>query len=212
MLKNTRCYLIGAMDRTENGRQWRETMQNFLESMGVQVFNPYSKPTDRAIENAETLNLRKKFVEEENWDKVSRIMKEIRRYDLRMVDLSDFVVVYLNMDDKPFGTIYEMNLANQQRKPVLVVSEGGKKNAPLWLFAEIPHKYIFDNFEDLKTYLIGVNHGMDSENPRWKVFQFPSKASKKAPGCPINKSEGQKRVQSHTCLPSVLKWLLGLFK
>lgn len=212
MLKNTRCYLIGPMDRTENGRTWRETMQGFLEDLGVQVFNPYAKPTDKAIENAETLNLRKKHVEEENWDEVSRIMKEIRRYDLRMVDLSDFVIVYLNMDDKPFGTIYEMNLANQQRKPVLVVSEGGKRNAPLWLFAEIPYEYIFENFEDLKTYLLGVNQGLDSENPRWKVFQFPSKGPKTASECPINKSEGQKRVQSRSVLQSVLKRLPGLFK
>lgn len=175
MLKNTRCYLIGPMDRTNNGRAWRENMQEWLEALGVQVFNPYAKPTDKAIENAETLKLREKYVQEENWDMVVQIMKEIRRYDLRMVDLSDFVIVYLDMEAYPYGTIIEANLANQQKKPVLVVSAGGKKNAPLWLFSEIPHKYIFNNFDELKSYLTWVNQVGDSDNPRWKVFQFPSK-------------------------------------
>ena len=176
-LKNTRCYLIGPMDRTNNGHVWRESMQKWLEGFGVQVFNPYKKPTDKAIENADTLALRGKYVIEEKWEAVAKQMKEIRRYDLRMVDLSDFVIVYLNMDEKPLGTIFELNLANQQKKPVLVVSEGGKKNAPLWLFAEIPHQYIFENFEDLKNYLAWVNEGGDSSNPRWKLFTFPSSSN-----------------------------------
>ena len=175
LLQDTRCYLIGAMDRTKNGRGWRENMQGWLEGLGVQVFNPYNKPTDKAIENAETLRLRERYVEEENWEGVAQVMKEIRRYDLRMVDLSDFVIVHLDMNDKPCGTWFELNLANQQKKPVLVVSAGGKKSAPLWLFAEIPHEYIFNNFDELKTYLLGVNQGEDSGNPRWKLFRFPSK-------------------------------------
>ena len=35
-------------------------------------------------------------------------MKEIVHMDLRMVDVSDFVIVYLDMDARPFGTIHEL--------------------------------------------------------------------------------------------------------
>ena len=72
-------------------------------------------------------------------------MKEIVHMDLRMVDISDFVIVYLDPASRPFGTIHELLNSLHQRKPTLVVVEGGRANASNWLFGIMNYnEFMFD--------------------------------------------------------------------
>jgi hypothetical protein len=99
-------------------------------------------------------------------------MKEIVHMDLRMVDVSDFVIVYLDMDARPFGTVHELILSLNQRKPTLVVIEGGRVNASNWLFGIMDYNFMFDNFDELQVFLDQIDSGNTiGDLSRWVFFE-----------------------------------------
>lgn len=137
-LKGTRAYLSGPMDfvsnrATEKRCGWRVRMKAYLQSLGVTVFDPWEKPRVRGlheygIEDTKTINRR------DTWSfdatkKGSKQRAELAEYfwetmhiDLRMVDLSDFVVAYCPTNIYSVGTVHEIVVAREQHKPVLLVS------------------------------------------------------------------------------------------
>ena len=61
-LNNQRVYLAGAMDRVaDRGMGWRDSITPFLESLGIVVFNPISKPTDIGLEDHDTHQIKTKL-------------------------------------------------------------------------------------------------------------------------------------------------------
>jgi hypothetical protein len=99
------------------------------------------------------------------------MMKVIRRVDLRLVDISDFLIVNLNLDIHPCGTYEEIFTANRCKKPILIHMEQGKNNAPDWIFGTVPHQMIFSRWDDLKSYLIHINKDENIESyKRWQFF------------------------------------------
>ena len=98
-------------------------------------------------------------------------MRDIVHVDLRMVDVSDGVIVYLDPETPMCGTYHELINALQQRKPTLVVVEGGKKKAPNWLFGIMNFNFMFDSFDDLKTFLKQIDEGIiTADLSRWVFF------------------------------------------
>jgi nucleoside 2-deoxyribosyltransferase len=173
-LKNQRVYLAGAMDRViDRGNGWRDNITPFLESLGVVVFNPIKKPTKLGKEDAETHEYKTKLKYDQNYDALSSVMKTIRGVDLRLVDISDFLIVNLDLDVHPCGTYEEIFLANRSKKPVVVHMEQGKQNAPDWLFGTIPHQMIFSSWDELKNYLQYIDgyNNIEHHN-RWRFFDI----------------------------------------
>lgn len=173
-LKNQRVYLAGAMDRVvDRGVIWRDYITPFLEEMGIVVFNPIKKPTTMGAEDATTQEIKIKLKDQKKYEELSDIMKEIRSTDLRLVDISDFLIVNLNLDTHPCGTYEEIFLANRSKKPIIVHVEQGKKKTPDWLFGTIPHSMIFSNWEEIKTYLKHINFDeFIVTHNRWKFFNY----------------------------------------
>jgi nucleoside 2-deoxyribosyltransferase len=173
-LKNQRVYLAGAMDRVaDRGSGWRDNITPFLESLGIIVFNPIKKPSTVGIEDEDTHKLKTQLKSEEKYDELSTVMKSIRSVDLRLVDISDFLIVNLDLDVHPCGTYEEIFLANRQKKPIIIHMVQGKQNAPDWLFGTIPHKMIFSSWEQIKSYLetINTSEKIDTYN-RWYFFNI----------------------------------------
>ena len=171
-LKNQRVYLAGAMDRVaDRGSGWRDDITPFLENLGVIVFNPIKKPTIVGQEDEQTHKYKIKLKLENNYDELSHLMKVIRSVDLRLVDISDFLIVNLDLDIHPCGTYEEIFWANRQKKPIIVHMVQGKQSAPDWLFGTIPHEMIFSSWDQVKEYLIHINSWseIDSHN-RWYFF------------------------------------------
>lgn len=171
-LKNQRVYLAGAMDRVaDRGATWRDNITPFLEQLGIVVFNPICKPTDVGLEDSDTHQIKSKLKQMERYDELTAMMKTIRAVDLRLVDISDFLIVNLDLDIHPCGTYEEIFWANRQKKPIIVHMVQGKNKTPDWLFGTIPHQTIFSNWEEIKNYL---NHINCSENidthRRWYFF------------------------------------------
>jgi nucleoside 2-deoxyribosyltransferase len=171
-LNNQRVYLAGAMDRVaDRGNGWRDNITPFLENLGVVVFNPIKKPTTVGVEDFATHQLKQKLKSEQNYDELSQLMKTIRSVDLRLVDISDFLIVNLDLDIHPCGTYEEIFWANRQKKPIIVHMVQGKQSAPDWLFGTIPHKMIFSSWEDLKIYLLSIHTNSEIQTfNRWYFF------------------------------------------
>jgi len=171
-LHNQRVYLAGAMDRVaDRGNGWRDNITPFLEDLNIVVFNPIKKPTIIGQEDDRTHKYKLKLKAEKNYDELSQLMKVIRSVDLRLVDISDFLIVNLDLDIHPCGTYEEIFWANRQKKPIIVHMVQGKQSAPDWLFGTIPHQMIFSSWADVKNYLLDINNKAEIINyNRWYFF------------------------------------------
>jgi nucleoside 2-deoxyribosyltransferase len=171
-LINQRVYLAGAMDRVKDrGNGWRDSITPFLEELGVIVFNPIKKPTSIGQEDEAVHALKKYLKNNRKYDDLSKIMKQIRSVDLRLVDISDFLIVNLDLDIHPCGTYEEIFWANRQKKPIIVHMEQGKQSAPDWLFGTIPHEMIFSSWHDIKEYLLTIHNNPEINTfNRWYFF------------------------------------------
>lgn len=173
-LKNQRTYLAGAIDRVyDKGRGWREEISPFLESLGVVVFNPITKPTEIGLEDNDAHMIKSKLKKQKRYDELSSMMKVIRSVDLRLVDISDFLIVNLDLNIHPCGTYEEIFWANRQKKPIIIHMVQGKEHTPDWLLGTVPHQMIYSDWNDIYEYLEHIN---SSENfntyNRWYFFNL----------------------------------------
>jgi hypothetical protein len=176
------CYACGAMDRVpDGGVGWRQDIKPFINSLGVGFLDPCDKPISMAEETPESRQERERQKEAGEYDRMSQDMKEIRGIDLRMVDISHFLVVNINLEHYACGTIEEITTANLQRKPILIHVTQGKRHCPDWLIGMLGprgHDMIFDTWEEMKDYLNVIAYGTDEEadllnrHRRWVFFDF----------------------------------------
>tara|TARA_A100001391_G_scaffold172537_1_gene134055 strand:+ start:786 stop:1421 length:636 start_codon:yes stop_codon:yes gene_type:complete len=173
-LEGLRCYLAGPIDAADDdGVGWRKDATKWLKARGVKVLDPCDKPISYA-EYKEIDTEKQKMMElKENgrYFELSQRMREIAHVDLRMTDISDFLIVYLNPNITMFGTIHELINSLNQKKPTLVVVEGGKRCASNWLFGIMDFNFIFDSFEELYDFLGLIDtEAIQANLSRWVFF------------------------------------------
>jgi len=175
-LKYCRFYCCGPMDHAlDRGRGWRDDITPFLNSISIITLDPGKKPVDNETsEDIANVDKRKLLLSNEKYDELSTIMRPIRNTDLRMIDICDAVIAYLDFDVAMCGTWEEIFISNRQKKPILIVCKQGKNRIPPWMFAVHPHKTFFNSFEELKHYIIRVNNGEDNDTlgGRWCWFNY----------------------------------------
>jgi hypothetical protein len=155
------------------GVVWRQRIQTDLADLGVHWLDPTNKPCRVAVEDTECRAIRQRQKERGDWGRVSQSMAEIRRIDLRLVDISDFLIIYLDKNNSGVGTFFEMSRANFQNKPLIVMSEGGKERAPDWLFGLGITSTIFGDWSELYHYLRSINGDCFYDDmDRWQFFNF----------------------------------------
>jgi len=171
-LNGVRLYMSGAIDRVPDEEMgethWRNVLTPWLEERGVSVLDPCHKPIDIGLEDEPRRKLRREAKARGDWAAVEAD-RIIRKVDLRMVDISDAVIAYLDMDHKPCGTFEEIFLAISQRKIVMIVTKGGKAATPDWIFWACGSNLIFENFYELKEYLHQVDQNIVVDD-RWMIF------------------------------------------
>lgn len=169
-----RSYLVGAMDRApDGGREWRDYISEKLKEIGVIPLNPCDKPIDIGFERLEDRQYRQQLKANNNYEELAKQVKLLRIVDLRMVDMADFIICYLDVDVHACGTYEELFWANRLKNPVLIVCKQGKSHAPDWLFGTIPHQHIFDDFDTLLKYLHHVAFDEKVEHmKRWMFFNY----------------------------------------
>ena len=173
-LKGMRGYLGGAMEFVGDlGVEWRRMLIEDTKKLGILWLDPTNKPIDIGIEDIENHEARKKLKKERHWDEVANTMKIIRCVDLRMVDISDFLIINLDIDVHTSGTYEELYLANRQKKPIILHIKQGKESCPDWLFATLPHQMIFSTWFGVLDYLEHINSDPIIEHrKRWYFFTF----------------------------------------
>ncbi len=138
LLRGARVYLSGPMDfvasrEEEAAKGWRTRIGQRLRELGVIVFDPWQKPEARGLygfgkETVESAKAREAwtFADSPAGSKARAKLTghywETLHIDLRMVDTADFLVAYCPTSIYSVGTVHEIALARQQRKPVLFVS------------------------------------------------------------------------------------------
>ena len=171
LLRGTRCYLVGHMQYAE-GQSWRDWIQPKLENIGITVFNPYKNNyVENIDEGTHTRDIMLKELEEGKYDVVTEKMKTIRSYDLALVDKSDFIISFIIPKIASWGSQEEITLANRQKKPLFMAVEGGKQEASLWHFAQVPHEYIFGSVEDIFGEIEKIDKGEKyPDSSRWRLL------------------------------------------
>ncbi|MGH9277203.1 MAG: hypothetical protein ACRD12_03725 [Acidimicrobiales bacterium] len=139
LLRGTTVYLSGPMDfvmcrEEERANGWRSRVSDVLQSWGVRVLDPWFKPIVRSQGREYGIEDETTTEERQKWDfaatqraaharaDVAGAFWPVMHLDLRMVDLSDFVVACCPTNLYSVGTPHEIVVARQQRKPVLLVS------------------------------------------------------------------------------------------
>lgn len=170
VLDNCVLYLAGPINfAPDNGRNWRSEFKHKALQKGCKftILDPTDKPTGLGEHVNEERDYAEVFRENEQWDDLTKYVKRYRRIDLRMVDLSDIFIMYVNVDIHTCGTYQEMTFAESQRKPILAIIHGGKKKAPDWLFAVVNHNEMFATVDECVNYLTSINTNMIGVDERW---------------------------------------------
>jgi len=169
-----RSYLIGAMDRVaDRGMGWRRRFTPFLSNLGVVVLDPSNKPINIGTETEEACKYREELFQNKQYDEYSREVRLMRVVDLRMVDMSDFVIFNVDIDVHACGSYEESFWSNRLKNPVLIHCEQGKKNAPRWMFGAFPHQHIFSTWAELQAYLVHVHTATEIDTmKRWMFFDY----------------------------------------
>ena len=106
------------------------------------------------------------------YNDVTKRMKQIRSYDLNLVDRSDFIVAHLLPDVASWGSAEELVTAVRMKKPIFISMEGGKKKTPLWMMGMIPHRYIYDSIEEILDMLNKIDSGeKEIDSDRWRLLR-----------------------------------------
>lgn len=165
------CYLCGPIDNAiDGGRGWRESIKPRLKELGLLIFDPTNKKIASLSENEENLQKRRELKIAGNYEELRRLGIPIRHADLRAVDLASFLIVYLDFSVIMMGTLNELFIADQQRKPILCVVPQFDL-IPDWLRWTLPEEFLFQNFDDMFKYLADVDAG-NVDNQRWVLYNY----------------------------------------
>lgn len=172
ILNKTRVYLAGYMEAGD-GTKWRNIVEGELKPRGVSVLNPYDKPwLDGTLENQEIRDELKIWVENDEHEKVAEYAKKIRREDLRCVDISDFLIVYIDPKIPTFGTMEELTVAVKECKPVFLIVVGGIKKCPLWIRAMLSIKYCYNSLDEALNMIKKIDDSLVSiDSDKWHLLK-----------------------------------------
>ena len=172
LLYRTKTYLVGHMQYVE-GRDWRSHVTEALEPFGITCFNPYNKPFLKDVEeDEETREQMDVWMSTKQYDRVTERMKTVRAYDLNLVDRSDFIIAHLVPDVASWGSAEEIVTAVRMKKPVFVSMEGGKAKTPLWMLGMFPHKYIYNDVDEIVSMINAIDKGdKEIDSDRWRLLR-----------------------------------------
>lgn len=173
-LEGSLCYLIGAIDHaSDQGVGWRKDLIDKCKNLGLKIkfLDPTNKVTGLQEEIGEEHNKNVRLKATGQWDELSSVMRTIVRQDHRCVDLSDFVIFYLDISVHTCGSYFELQSAFSQKKPYFIIVPTGKYNTPAWLFGICDHNYIFESIDAVVEHLLKLNSGVIQLSDRWVLFR-----------------------------------------
>jgi len=160
-------YLSGPIQYAKNNN-WRRELGTFLKMRRALVLDPTVKEkatlisslgykrVSEDLEIEDSLEYFKRLIDEGKYEEVQKKMHIIRNIDLGMVERSDVVIVYVDLETPTFGTWEEIFYAIHHGKSVLWILDCELKDLPLWLFGTIQDlRLVFRNSYELMNFLDG---------------------------------------------------------
>lgn len=126
------------------GTNWRKEITQELIKIGVDPNNILDPVSDRTGKTPIKEEIRRIqfFKDTNNYRELKELSKTIIRHDLRMVDISDAIILgIISQDGKvptTFGTTHEVVTAVEQHKPLFVYTNLSYKDIPLWWLGLLP--------------------------------------------------------------------------
>jgi nucleoside 2-deoxyribosyltransferase len=161
-LKGKQVYLCGAMHSyDDSGIAWRETLTPRLQHYGVDVVDPTKTTADGVGEVGDDKKKFKELILKEDWVSLKENFWPIVRKDLRAVDKADFIICYYNPTIPTVGTIHELVVASQQKKPILLKYDREYlPNFNPWVSCLVKQQYFHNNWDSLMDHLAKINDGV----------------------------------------------------
>jgi hypothetical protein len=169
-LKGKACYLAGAMACAPNsGIQWRQDITPKLHDLGLTVYDPTHKISSVAEEIGENKDKFRKLILEEKWQELKNEFKPVAKWDLRRVDLSDFIIVNYVSSQSSWGTPHEMVVNSWQNKPTLFkYDKKDLQHFNPWISVLVRPEHLFPSWDDMFAYLNKVNNG-EVDKDTWTI-------------------------------------------
>lgn len=174
LLHGTNTLVIGPMESDPiAGKKIRSKIKKELKKINITVWDHYARPFLDEIEENEKTHLEMVEARERgDYDFISN-KKDIRRQDLNLVDICDFIICVFEKKTFTTGTFEELFLANSLRKPIFFVWEEGKNKCPLWIFWTIPHHFIYSSVDEaLETIKKINNKEIKIDSKRWRLKKY----------------------------------------
>lgn len=171
LLSKEKIYLAGPIQYVSDPYTWREYITQELAKIDVICLNPL-KPlfVNQTLDSKEEHAYLKQRLENGDFSTVKNHMKKVLRRDLAAVDKSLAVIFKFEEGIVSAGTMHELVVSSQLRKPLLIISEK-PQTLPLWIFALISTDYLFKSEKEVVTYLNKVNNGeIQVDSKYWKIF------------------------------------------
>jgi nucleoside 2-deoxyribosyltransferase len=172
ILEDSITYLAGPIDcAKDQGTGYRNEIKNKLKKLRIRCLDPCKKMAGLQEEVGEEQNKIIKYKKAKEFISLQRMMKQIVREDLRMIDYSDFIIAYVDPQVLMCGTVHEIVLSLSQKKPTLVIVKGGLKNAPSWLFGICNLDHMFNDIDGMVKYLDAINDGDKEPESEWVLIR-----------------------------------------
>jgi hypothetical protein len=157
-LKGVSCFLSGGIDRCkDDGVGWRKELRNKCEKAYLPLIflDPTDKPKGMGSEIGDEKLRIQKLMKEGKWEQAQSEVKIFRRYDLRMVDICNLYIIYIDIKVHYCGSYDEYNVAERQNKPLFAIMADGqsKFDVPAWLIASLNEDEVFENIDECVDHL-----------------------------------------------------------
>lgn len=179
-------YLSGPMEFvSDHGVEWRRKFIRLIRDAGLDIdlIDPTDKPGGENVNIGENKAIQVELQQEGRFRELQEYVHEYRRYDLRFVDISDFLVTVIDPRVPQWGTGNEVYVGEMQHKPNFFICEGGLHNLPRWLFDVIdkiesdnPEEAmktcnVYESVEEVVKELILLNEGVKPLSKEWVLVR-----------------------------------------
>jgi hypothetical protein len=177
-------YLSGPMEFVaDHGVEWRRKFIKLVHDAGLKIdlIDPTDKPGGIDVKIGENKAHQEMLQKEGRWQELQDYVSSYRRYDLRFVDISDFLVVVVDPRVPQWGTANEVYVGEQQHKPMFFICDGGLAKLPRWLFDVVDlddfNGYhgkrcnVFSSVEEVVQRLVHLDNGVLPLNKKWVLIR-----------------------------------------
>lgn len=184
------CYLSGPMEFVaDHGVEWRRKFIRLTREAGLRIdfIDPTDKPGGEDIKIGENKEIQAKLQREGKWIQLRNYVHKYRRFDLRFVDYSDFLVAVIDPRVPQWGTANEIYFAEMEHKPIFFICDGGLYNLPRWLFDVVDlddydrgtRCNVFQSVEEVIEQLKELDHGMYHLSDKWVLVRKHIEAARR---------------------------------